>query len=117
MIKKTVTYEDFDGNQVTEDLYFNFTKTDLIKMDLQFDGMEDKLKKIVAAGNNKEIYDTFEEIVLKSYGIKDGLKFRKSEEITRDFKDSLAFDALMMDLLTTQTNIEDFIKGVIPKVD
>lgn len=117
MIKRTVTYEDFDGNQVTEDLYFNFTKTELIKLDIQYDGMQDKIQKMITSGDNKEIYNAFEDIVLKAYGIKDGQKFRKSEEITRDFKDSLAYDAVMIDFLTSQANIEEFIKGVIPKVD
>ena len=29
MLKKTLTYEDFNGNQRTEDYYFNLTKAEL----------------------------------------------------------------------------------------
>lgn len=119
MIKETVTYEDFDGNLVTEDLYFNFTKTDLIKWGLSDEGIRERLAEIVSAKDNKQIFSAFEDIVLKAYGIKDGDKHRKSEEISKDFKDSLAFDAFMSKMLFSedQTIAEKFINGVIPKID
>ena len=32
MLKKTITYTDYNGNSRTEDFYFNLTKTELMKM-------------------------------------------------------------------------------------
>ena len=34
MQRVTVTYEDFDGNQVQEELFFNLSKAELIRMEL-----------------------------------------------------------------------------------
>ena len=34
MLKKTITFEDYNGNQVTEDYYFNFTKAEVVQLDL-----------------------------------------------------------------------------------
>ena len=44
MLKKTVNYVDFDGNNQVEDLYFNLTKTELIEMAMDFpDGVSDSV--------------------------------------------------------------------------
>ena len=48
MYKKTVTYTDFNGVERTEDFYFNFTKAELIDMQLSTDGgLLEIIKKIV----------------------------------------------------------------------
>ena len=68
MLKKTLTYEDFNGNQRTEDYYFNLTKAELMEMELSADGgLEATINKIIAAQNGKEIMELFKEIVLKAY--------------------------------------------------
>ena len=38
MLKKTIAYVDFNGNDQTEDFYFNLSKTDLTEMQLSVDG-------------------------------------------------------------------------------
>ena len=30
MLKKTITYEDYNGNTITEDFYFNLSKAEVI---------------------------------------------------------------------------------------
>ena len=46
MLKKTVNYEDFDGNQRTEDLYFNLTKLEATEFALDLpDEITDEVVK------------------------------------------------------------------------
>ena len=50
MITKTITYENFEGEQVTEKFYFNFNKFEL--MELLATGFDDILDSIdVSKGN------------------------------------------------------------------
>lgn len=115
MLKKTIKYEDFNGNEREEDLYFNLSKSELSAKALVDENIGDKLKEIIESGNNQKIFDVYERIVLASYGEKsdDGKFFRKSEEITNNFKQSAAYDALFMDLLDGD-NAEKFINGILP---
>ena len=101
MIKKTVTYEDFDGNQRTEDLYFNLTKfeatefaldlPDEITSEVEKEGADaanmESVSRIVQKLGGKGIIDFIRKLVLKSYGIKseDGRRFEKSEKISTEF--------------------------------
>lgn len=130
MIKKTVTYEDFDGNQRTEDLYFNLTKfeatefaldlPDEITSEVEKEGADaanmESVSRIVQKLGGKGIIDFIRKLVLKSYGIKseDGRRFEKSEKISTEFSQTMAFDNLMMELLTDDDAASKFINGVIP---
>ena len=130
MLKKTVNYEDFDGNKRTEDLYFNLTKFEATEfaLDLPDDITNEVTKEGVDATNmesvsrivqklgGKGIIDFIRKLVLKSYGIKseDGRRFEKSEKISTEFSQTMAFDNLMMELLTDDDEAAKFINGVIP---
>ena len=130
MLKKTVNYEDFDGNKRTEDLYFNLTKLEATEFALDLpDEITDEVVKEGASAANMEaatrivqklggkgIIDYIRKLVLKSYGIKseDGKRFIKSEEISTEFSQTMAFDNLMMELLTDDNAASNFITAVIP---
>lgn len=130
MIKKTVTYEDFNENQRTEDLYFNLTKFEATEFALELpdditsevtkEGADatnmESVSRIVQKLGGKGIIDFIRKLVLKSYGIKseDGRRFEKSEKISTEFSQTMAFDNLMMELLTDDDEAAKFINGVIP---
>lgn len=118
MLKKTLTYEDFNGNQRTEDYYFNLTKAELMEMQLSADGgLEATINKIIAAQNGKEIMELFKEIVLKAYGEKslDGKTFDKSPEVKNRFLNSQAYSDIFMELATNTDEATKFFNGIIPK--
>lgn len=119
MIKQSITFEDFDGNEVTEDHYFHLTKGELIEMELaQEGGMADMLTKITQSGDSRQIIKAFKDIISAAYGKRDPAnpqKFEKSPFISKAFMDSLAFDAFFSELLTdTEIGIK-FVNGVVPK--
>jgi len=118
MLKKTITYEDFNGNQRTEDLYFNLTKAELMEMELSANGgLEATINKIIAAQDSKEIMELFKGIVLKAYGEKslDGKTFDKSEEVKNKFINSQAYSDIFMELATDADKATEFFNGIIPK--
>ena len=118
MIKKTVKYEDFNGVEKSEDLYFNLTKTELSGINFKHHGTySEQLQSIVDSKNIKAITELFHEIIIKAYGIKseDGRNFRKSPEIVEDFISSAAYDALMTELLSNEEEAAALFIGALPK--
>lgn len=117
MLKKTITYTDFNGVERTEDFYFHLTEAELSEMDLDEQGdLAGKLQKIVDSKDLKEIKDAFKWIVLKAYGEKsdDGRRFMKSPEITKAFEETQAYSDIWMELATDEEAASAFVNGIIP---
>ena len=117
MLKKTITYEDYDGNKRTEDFYFNLSKAEIMEMELSVSGgMTQMLNRIVAERDGEKIIKTFKEIILKAYGEKspDGKRFIKSEELSTAFSQTEAFSQLFMELATDADAAAKFVNGIIP---
>lgn len=117
MLKKTITYEDFDGNKRTEDFYFNLSKAEVLEMEMGISGgMTQMLNKIVAAQDGGRVIKTFKDIILKAYGEKspDGKRFIKSEEISTAFSQTEAYSQLFMELATNADAAATFVNSIIP---
>lgn len=118
MFKRDVTYEDFDGEKVTETFYFNLTKSELIELEVNYEGgLREALERIIKSKDNKLLVAEFKRIVLLSYGIKsdDGKRFIKNDKLREEFAQTAAYDSLFMELATNDGSAADFIKGVVPK--
>ena len=117
MIKKTITYTDYDGNEVTEDYYFHLNKAEVIEMEASEDGaFSETLKRIAEEKNATLMMKTFKTLILKSVGIKseDGKHFRKPEGFAEDFESSEAYSALFSELCTNVDEATRFISGILP---
>ena len=121
MIKKTVTYTDFNGNERTEDFYFNLTQVELAELDLGVSGttggLLELLKKIVREKDQRQIVEYFKKIVLMAYGEKsvDGRHFEKSEKIRNGFAPTEAYSNIFMELAKDADKAAEFINGIMPK--
>lgn len=118
MLKKTVTYIDFNDVERTEDFYFNLTEAEITDMNLDENGgLAEKLQKIVDSKDFKTIKDYFKWIVLKAYGEKseDGRRFMKSEEITKAFEETQAYSDIWMELATNESVAAEFVNGIMPR--
>lgn len=121
MLKKTVKYEDFDGNTREETLYFFISKTELTEMELKTPGgFAKKLESISKSTNGGEIMEVFKDIILTAYGEKseDGRAFIKKKNGVRladEFEQSAAFDALFTELITNPDKASAFINGIMPQ--
>lgn len=118
MLKKNVTYEDFNGDSVTETFYFNLSKAELLELEVGFQGgLAETIQKIVKTNDNKTLFDIFKKIVLMSYGVKsdDGRRFIKNDTLREEFMQTAAFDTIFMELATNDKAAADFINGIVPK--
>lgn len=120
MLKKTIKYTDYNGNEREEDFYFNLSKAELMEMELgTTGGMTELIKKIVNEQDNAKIMKLFKEILLKSYGEKslDGKRFVKSEELSKEFEQTEAYSELLVELISGgEETISAFINSIIPKM-
>ena len=120
MVKKKMTYTDYDGVERTEEFYFNLTKAEVMEMELSTDGgMTTMLQKIIDSKDARRIITVFKELLLKAYGEKspDGKRFMKSKEISDAFAQTEAYSNLFIELATDATAAADFVNGIVPKMD
>lgn len=120
MLKKTITYNDYNGKERTEDFYFNLSKPELATMQLgSEEGLDKKLEAIVKANGNADILSKFQEIILMSYGERseDGKFFFKKKNgvaLSETFEQSAAYEVLYIELMSDEKAAADFVNGVIP---
>jgi len=117
MLKKTIEYEDFNGNQVSEDYYFHLTKADLIELEMSTKGgLHEHLQRIVASEDGKAIIAEFKNLILMAYGKRseDGKRFIKTQEMRDEFVSSEAYSTLFLELCTNATAAAEFVNGIVP---
>lgn len=116
MLKKIISYTDYDGNEREESFYFNLTESEIIEMEFSTTGgLTQMIEKIVETRDSTRIMSIFKEIILKSYGEKsaDGRRFVKSREISEAFSQTPAYNKLFMELVTDAKKASDFVNGLV----
>lgn len=117
MLKKTITYTDFNGTERTEDFYFNLTKAEVVEMQLgTVGGFDAMLENIIKAQDQPSLIKEFKKLIKASYGVKssDGRKFVKNEEVFDDFAQTEAYSKLFMELATNDNSASEFVAGILP---
>ena len=117
MLKKTVTYVDYNGVERTEDFYFNLSKAEVTEMELSVEGGFSKmLEEIVKSNDNARIIELFKEMVLKAYGEKsaDGRRFVKSKELSEAFSQTEAYSEIFMELAMDEKAAAAVVNGIMP---
>ena len=120
MLKKTITYTDYNRVERKEDFYFNLRKAEIMGMEMSISGgLTEMINRIVAAQDAPAIVKIFKELVLKAYGIKspDGKRFIKSEELATEFAQTEAYSQLFMELATDADAASAFVNGIVPNVE
>lgn len=117
MFKKTVRFEDFNGDTVEKDFYFHMSKSELLSMAADGNAMVTRIKRIVEANDGKAILEEFRDFIKASVGVRseDGQRFLKDKESQSHLLDSPAFDELLMELCTDAKASADFVKKLIPE--
>ena len=118
MLKKTITYTDYNDVERTEDFYFNLTQAEIVEMQMSVNGgLTAMINKIVQAQDSAAIVNTFKEIILKAYGEKspDGRRFIKSKELSDAFSQTEAYSQLYIELATDSEAAAAFVNGIVPK--
>jgi hypothetical protein len=117
MLKKTITYTDYDGNERTEDFYFNISKAEFAELDMSTPGgFTAKMKVISDRKDIPAMIKTFRELIAKAYGVKslDGRRMEKSEELSREFMETEAYSELFTEIFQNVDSMASFIVGIMP---
>lgn len=124
MLKKTMSYTDYNGVERTEDFYFNLTKAEVMEMEMSISGgLTEMIERITAAQDSAEIIKTFKDLVLKAYGEKspDGKYFLKEDKdgrpLSDGFKQTEAYSNLFMELATDADAAAKFFNAIIPSAE
>ena len=116
MIKKTIKYKDYNGNEREDVCMFNLDEAELMEMELSTTGgLSTTIERIVQEQDTAKIIAMFKDIVLKSYGqiSEDGRRFVKNDQLREEFQQSKAYTTLFMELATDADAATKFIEGVI----
>lgn len=119
MIKWPITYTDYNGEERTEDFYFNLNKAEVMELNFDSNGVySEYLQRILNQRDAAKMGEEFKRIILKSYGEKsdDGRRFIKSKDLTDAFEQSEAYVELYMRLVLNPEDMEKFVEGVFPKI-
>ena len=123
MIKKTITYTDFNGTTRTETFCFHLSQAETIEFECSESGGITKLiEKIIATQDNVKLVDIFKDLIRRSYGeiSPDGRRFCKTDDkghpLFQQFEETEAYSILFMELATDDKKAAEFIKGIIPEI-
>jgi hypothetical protein len=117
LIKKTITYEDFNGDEVTEDFYFHLTQAEVVELELSEEGgMYESLQRMAAAEDGAGVLKEIKKMLLAAYGVRspDGRKFVKNDELRAHFATTNAYSKLFMGMLTNTDEAIEFFNALTP---
>lgn len=118
MLKKTITYTDYNGVERTEDFYFNLNEAELVEMESGISGgFTEWVTQVVNAKDGPVIMKLFKDFIARAYGRKslDGIRFEKSKEISEAFMQTEAYNVLFMELVTDDKAAAAFVNAIVPK--
>lgn len=116
MIKKTMTYIDYNGTERTEDFWFNLTKAEATELEFsESGGITKMIERLVQEQDPKGILQVFKDLICRSYGKKsaDGKYFVKSKEQTDAFLQTEAYSDLFVEFMNNADEFSAFFAGVL----
>ena len=118
MLKKTITYKDYNGATRTRDFYFNLNKLEVVRIEANTaGGLAERLRSVMEAQDTGAILAIIEDLIQKSYGVKtpDGEGFMKRREDLEAFMATEAYSELFMELASDANNASEFFNGILPQ--
>ena len=118
MLKETRTYKDLNGNDVTDDFYFNLMPAEIARLEMSTDkavGLEATILALQEEKNSEKIYAMFEKMIRMSIGRKsaDGKRFIKSDEIADEFMQTNAYSDMIIEFFQDPQKGAEFFKKVV----
>lgn len=117
MLKKTVTYTDYNGVERTEAFYFHYNEAEILDMEMSTEGgFAERIQKIIDAKDQVSLMQVIKKFVIDAYGVKseDGKRFIKNDIVRTEFLESPAYSQIWMELVMDDEIAADFINNVIP---
>jgi len=118
MIKKAVTFTNYDGEKVTKTFHFHLSKFEWLELQtFTKGGFVENLQHSLEDGNNKKTIDLLKKIILRAYGERDEetQEFVKSDDLAIKFSKTEAFSELFYELAFDEAKSKEFFLGLIPE--
>lgn len=117
MQKITVQYENFDGETVSEDLYFHLNVKEIQEMESWTPSLTERIAQISKTQDGHAVFNLIREVIETAYGERseDGKRFVKTPQIKENLTQGLAYDNLIVGLIDGSIDMDKFIKGLIPQ--
>ena len=121
MIKKTIKYHDYDGNEREDDFHFHLNQVEVTKLDGEFPGgLQNHLKEIGKNEDRLGLLKVIDIIISHAYGrrLPDGAFIKRAPNglpLYEEFVNTEAYDNLLTDLLQNQDNVMNFLTGCMTK--
>lgn len=118
MLVRKIKYQDYNGVEREDDFYFNLNKAEIVKW-LTTNGnytLDAVLEKMIKTENARDLVNEFDTLIMMAYGEKslDGKRFIKSQEVKDAFRESEAYSALFMELISDASKASEFFNKIIP---
>lgn len=116
MLTKVIKYKDFSGQDREGTIYFNLTRSELIRWLITDEGLIQRLETIQSR-SGREIIDEFDGIIKKSFGVRseDGKRFIKNDEVYNDFVQTALYDEFFMQIVTDPDEARVFMNKLLPQ--
>lgn len=117
MQKLTIQFENFDGETVSEDLYFHLNIKELQAMEEWPVPLTKRIADLTNTQDGKKAFELMRDIIEAAYGERseDGKRFVKSEEVLKNFTEGLAYDEVIIKFIDGSMDLAKFIEGLLPK--
>lgn len=116
-VKKTIHFTDLDGGPLVETFEFNLNASELAEMELTTEGgFANRLERIAKTSAGKAVWEMFDRLLSTAYGIRseDNKRFIKGKKLWREFKQTKAYDVLIMEMLIEPEAASTFLLSMIP---
>lgn len=117
MLKKVITFKDYNGVECTETHYFDLSQAEIMEMQMEANGsLAERYQNLVDSKDAAGLMKEFKFLICKSHGVRseDGKHFYKTEQGLQDFLSSPAYSALFMELTTNAEAASAFANGILP---
>lgn len=117
MLKETRTYTSYDGEEITQDFYFNLNKAELMELEIETPGgLSNHIRTVMNTKNAPETIKLFKKLLLAAYGVKsaDGKRFIKNDQVRDEFIQTPAYSDMFMELAFDDDKAANFVRGIIP---
>ena len=117
MLKRPITYTDYDGNPATITAYFHLNKFEWLELETYTKGgLIQNLESALETNNAKKTIDLLKKIILRAYGEKNPETgaFEKDDDRAIRFSKTEAFSELFYDLAYNEEKSREFFLGLIP---
>lgn len=129
MLKDMVEYIDIDGNKATKTVFFNLTQYE-VEAELELEEMQARFQKFMdevigddvenpiremTSPEKREMFRMVKTLVKYAYGVREGKRFIKNNEIWDEFEQTGAFSAFMYQLFLQKDAVNRFMAGIWPQ--